>query len=163
MFFFIYLNLKKEGGDLALIKNKQKFLWGISLSLILGFLFLFFSTPIYADGGTSTFIETVTSLYLSEIGRLITTCFNSLCVLGVGITIVQLLISKDQKVVNGAYKFIGTIFTVFLIFNLLGSILLFAGYLIPTVHYDYATNSTESGLPAYSGKNWEEQSGLNSD
>ncbi|MGN0005003.1 MAG: hypothetical protein ACI37Z_03350 [Candidatus Gastranaerophilaceae bacterium] len=146
-----------------MIKNKQKVLLGISSVLIFGLLFLFFSSPIYADGGTSTFVETITSLYLSDIGRLITTCFNSLCVLGVGITIVQLLISKDQKVVNGAYKFIGTVCTVFLIFNLLGSILLFVGYLIPTVYYDYDSQTTESGLPAYSGKNWAQQSGLNSD
>jgi len=78
---------------------------------------------------------------MKKTGTLITTIFNSVCVVSAGITILQLVISRDQKAVSGAYKFFYTILATFIIFNSIGAILNYADTSIPKQSYDYSTGT----------------------
>lgn len=64
--------------------------------------------------------------------------FNSLCVLATGFSLIQVMVSRDQKVVSGALKFITTIIAVFVIFNLSGAIIQFVGQAVPNHSYTYS-------------------------
>lgn len=130
-----------ERGDL--VKNDKKSIF-ITLFLILGFILIISSMPIltFADDLPSTHAAEVAELKsISKIGQTISGFFNIACIIAVAFSIFQLIISRDQKTINGAYKYITTIFSVFLIFNLLGSILIFANNNIQPVYYDYKHNS----------------------
>lgn len=103
------------------------------------FCFIMFSLLIMPTLAADT--TTVAGEWVAKIAQVVVPCFNSICVLAAGITIMQLLISKDQRTVNGAYKYMGIIFITFIIFNLLGSILLFVDKAVPAVSYNYSTNT----------------------
>ena len=86
--------------------------------------------------------------YVKEIAQAIIPWFNSACLLAAAITIVQLVISKDQKVINGAYKYLTILIATFFIFNLLGSIFLFIDNSIPSTSFDYNLEATTAANSA---------------
>lgn len=110
--------------------KKNNILFSLVSILIIGLLLM--PMPIQA-------VEVVEDAkYVKDIAQVIVPWFNLACVLAVGISLVQLMISRDQKVVNGAYKYIGIVIATFFIFNLLGSIFEFADMTIPSGTYDYS-------------------------
>ena len=93
--------------------------------------------PVYKTGVA----EVAKESHVALIAQAIVPWFNVACLLAAAITIVQLMVTKDQKTVSGAYKYLLMIVATFFVFNMLGAIFQFVDVAIPSVSYDYATNT----------------------
>lgn len=127
-----------------MIKNNKKTIL-LALILIFGFITFISFTPMVALADPPKVSTVAGSEAIKNIMLQIVPWFDSACVLALAISIIQLVISKDQKAVNGTYKYITMIISVFLVFNLLGSIFAFVSKSVPRTSYDY-----ENGSQSYS-------------
>lgn len=125
-----------------MVQNKNKFIFVfISILLVLFMFFIIVPTqavdPVYKTGVS----EVAGESHIALIAQAIVPWFNIACLLAAAITIVQLMVTKDQKTVSGAYKYLLMIVATFFVFNMLGAIFQFIDVAIPSVSYDYATNT----------------------
>ena len=119
-----------------MFRNKNKFFFSSASIFMFGLLFLITIIPTQAAEVTQS------AQYVKDIAMAIIPWFNIACVLAIAITVAQLTISKDQKVVNGAYKYITVVIATFFVFNMLGSIFLFIDNSVISTSYDYNLNQS---------------------
>ena len=112
--------------------QKQKRIFSLFSGLMI--LLLLIPTPTFA--GRVSAVAGYTEL--KSIMTVVTQIFDSVLSVAAGITIFQIIMSRDQRAVNGAYKYMTTLIAVFVIFNLLGSIFLFIDTAIPFHTYKYS-------------------------
>lgn len=126
--------------------NKNNNLMFPVLFFLLGMLFLLTPLEVLAVPKNMTdamYFAPVLNIYKNMIAW-----FDLLCTLAAGFTILQIIVSRDQKVVSGAYKYISVIAATFVIFNLMGPILSYVNNAILSsgiVHYDYGSGNIVSG------------------
>lgn len=125
-----------------MVQNKNKFVFAFTSILLTLFVFFILvptqaADPVYKTGVA----EIAKGSQVALIAQAVVPWFNIACVLAAAITIVQLMLTKDQKTVSGAYKYLLMIIAIFFVFNMLGSIFQFVDVVIPSVSYDYATNT----------------------
>lgn len=113
-----------EGSDiitsLCLNKKTKKITKTIcSVALLLLFLFLF--SYISAIAGTANTAQGSVNDIL-PILKAISVFFNPLCVLGTGLGIIQMVLSRDTRTAQGAIRFIKMAIFAFIVFNCLGAI-----------------------------------------
>lgn len=137
-----------ERGDEFVTQKSKNILLGTIFSLIFLGIFLCFPSMAYAAKAPSVTQAAGMAEVKNIIGQ-ISPWFNSLCVLATGFSLIQVMVSRDQKVVSGALKFITTIFAVFVIFNLSGAIIQFVGQAVPNHSYTYS-NAKDPSIGGFS-------------
>lgn len=108
----------------------------ILFSLFSGLMILLLLIPTPTFAGRVSDVAGYTEI--KSIMTVVTQIFDSVLSVAAGITIFQIIMSRDQRAVNGAYKYMTTLMAVFVIFNLLGSIFLFIDTAIPFHTYKYS-------------------------
>ena len=126
--------------------NKNNNLMFSVLFFLLGILFLL--TPLEALARNMTQVIYSFPALLKFYNSMIV-WFDLLCTLAAGFTILQIIVSHDQKIVSGAYKYLSIIAITFVIFNLMGPILNYVNNAIISsgglFHYDYESGNVVSG------------------
>lgn len=131
-----------------IITKKQKQLLFSAFFITFGFIvcILFFNPIIiYAANSPPTTVGGVANMAeIQKIARAVIPWFDIACTLAVAFSILQLIVSRDQKTVSAAYKYIGTVFSIFLIFNTIGSFFSFVDSTVNKNFYNYSTGQNSS-------------------
>lgn len=145
--FFVLLEGSDNIKGLCLnqaIKTTNKIVLTSILSL--SFLLFAFCTPAFA--GTAGSVQSSVNEILPML-KAISVFFNSLCVLGMGIGIMQMVLSRDQRMAQGAVKFMKMVIFAFIIFNCLGAIVTYVDSLGIANFYSFSDHDLSSIVHNY--------------